>query len=112
MDSQAFVEVVRDVVLDAAVEGTVHQLESPPGRRPSDELRSASAWYRGLPAEDQAMVRSVLAMSAHAGVFGFLAVLDGARAIEDGPVKGELVLELRRDGAVDVLTNGYLHEYL
>lgn len=112
MDSKGFVEVIRERVLASAVKGIVGNLESPPGLRPSDELRRASAWYRALPEPDQAMVRTLLAMSARFSVFGFLAVLDGARAIEAGPSKGELVLELRGDNAVDVLTNGCLHEYL
>ena len=50
---------------------------------PSPELVSLSEWYRGLNDEDAERVRSVIRLSADQAVFGFLAVLDGVRAIDN-----------------------------
>ncbi|MBF5041328.1 hypothetical protein FGE12_02945 [Aggregicoccus sp. 17bor-14] len=96
MTPEEFVEVVRQVVMQGAVRAAVSLLERPPGRRPAPKLVAASAWYNGLSEQDREQVRGVAAMASHAAVFGFLAVLDGVRVIEDGPDKGTLTLTLRK----------------
>jgi len=98
MTPEEFVEALRSAAIDAAVEGTVAGLERPPGRRPAKELVEASHWYGALTAADRAMVTRVLQMAAHQAVFGVLAVLDGARIIENDPQKGEFRLTLKKDG--------------
>ena len=112
MNSQTFVDVIRKVVLDAAVMGTLETLSDPPGRRPSPELRRVSDWYKTLSENDRLMLEASIAMAARSAVFGFLSVLDGARAIEGGPEKGHLVLEYRRNDRSVPLTNSSLHEML
>jgi len=96
MTSKEFVEMIRQVVLDAAVVATEKNLLSPPGRS-SLALKQLSTWYKELSAIDQSMVAKCMQRAAHSAVFGFFAVLDGVRVIEDTEEKGDLVLEYRRE---------------
>lgn len=90
MNSQDFVEAIKRYVRDAAVEDTIANLKSPPGRRVSLQERARSDWYKGLSAADAAHVNSVIATAVHEGLFGLLAALDGARTIDDGQGRFEL----------------------
>jgi hypothetical protein len=53
---------------------------------------------------DRQQVERVIEMTAHAALFNLLCVLDGARAIEDGPVKGTLELSYRH-GKTNIILN-------
>lgn len=90
MNSHDFVEALKRYVRDAAVEDTIAKLKSPPGRRVSPQERTRSDWYNGLSDEEAAHVNSVIATSGHEALFGLLAVLDGARTIDDGGGRFEL----------------------
>ena len=98
MTPEEFVAVLQKTVLAAAIEATVATLKHPPGRRPREELVEASGWFRALSDQDQATLIRVLNMTAHHAVFGFLAVLDGARVVEDDAEKGEFRLIFRKGG--------------
>jgi hypothetical protein len=90
MNSHEFVEAIKRHVSDAAVEDTIANLKAPPGRRVPPEVQARSDWYNGLSEDDAAHVCSVIATAVHAGLFGLLAALDGARAIDDGQGRFEL----------------------
>lgn len=92
MNASEFIEAIRTEVQDSASEETISLLQSPPGRRPVPALVSLSQWFNALSEADRQRVREVAAIASHAAVFGFLAVLDGVRVIEDGPVKGTFEL--------------------
>lgn len=92
MNSNEFVDAIKIVVRDAAVSGTLALLENPPGRRPKQDLIALSRWFCSLSEEDKNMLSNVLRLNANAAVFGFLAVLDGERIIEDSQKKGEFEL--------------------
>ena len=115
MTPEEFVEVMRLVVLQSAVESTVSALERPPGRRPDPKLVAASAWYKGLSEQDRDQLRGVVAMTAHYAVFNFFAVLDHVRTIEDTRDKGTLTLTLRKGEQEWVLNSPHspmLHDLL
>ena len=92
MTPEHFVGVLREVVRDSAVSGTLSVLEQPPGRRPKGDLLQMAEWYAGLDTTAKAIFANALKHAADGAVFGFLCVLDGVRAIEDGPDKGALKL--------------------
>lgn len=92
MTSEQFIEALRRVVLESAVDSTIVVLERPPGRRPERAAVETSTWYKGLSDQDRIMLKRALAMTAHHAVFGFLAVLDGVRVVEDDPEKGRFRL--------------------
>jgi len=77
-------------------------------------VKELSTWYNGLSANDKAMLARMLERVATNATFGFLCVLDGVRAIEDGPEKG--TLKLIYSGAADTVLAGSggptLHELL
>jgi hypothetical protein len=91
MDSRDFVEAIKRYVRDAATEDTIANLRNPPGRRVPPEVRARSDWYNGLSEADAAHANSAIAAAAHAGLFGLLAVLDGARTIDDRNGRFELI---------------------
>jgi hypothetical protein len=98
MTPEEFVNALREVVLRSGVDSTLSSIESPPGRRPGRELVETNAWYQALSEQDRAQLRRVAAMVAHQALFGVLAVLDGARVVEDTPDKGEFRLAFRKGG--------------
>ena len=96
MTPEDFVNALREVVLTRAVDSTLSAIENPPGRRPRRELIEANAWYQGLSEQERVQLRQVASMVAHQAVFGVLAVLDGARVVEDTPDKGTFKLAFHK----------------
>lgn len=88
MNSEMFVEALKQYVRDAAVEDTIAHLKSPPGRRVPQKEKMRSDWYNGLSEPERVYVDTIIASAVHAALFGMLTVLDGVRAIEDGDHKG------------------------
>src|SRR5215470_1790776 len=110
MNAEKFVDGVREVVMAAAVNDTLSNLQSPSGRRPAPELLALSRWYLGLAANDRDMLRRALAEASHAAVFGLFAVLDGVRRVGDEH-PGELKLWYEGPEGRTLLS-GDLHDLL
>jgi hypothetical protein len=100
MNGKEFVELIRIVVRDGAASGVLSVLKTPPGRRPAAELRERSDWYNALDDYQKRMVLSVISDAVDRAVFGFLCVIDGVRAIDNGEKKGALELRYVKDGSV------------
>lgn len=99
MNESEFVAAIRLVVEQSAVKDCLEMYREPPGRNPSTELVELSRWYGALSEEDQSMVVKAMQDAVQATVFGFFCVLDGIRAIEDGPDKGSFELwHVTKDG--------------
>lgn len=92
MTPNGFINSVRQVVFKSAIDGTLSAISKPPGRNPPENLLTVSKWFGELSRNDKEMLRHAIAIAAHQATFGMLAVLDGARQIEDSPVKGTLEL--------------------
>lgn len=92
MNGEEFIHAIQRVVRDAAIEDTLQNLMAPPGRKPAENLLAMSHWFKSLSNNDQVMLEKVMREVANGAVFGFCAVLDGARSIEIGPNKGEFEL--------------------
>ncbi len=103
MDERAFVDVIRRVVRDGAKRDILSSLRQPPGRRPPEQLIDKSRWYNALTDVDKAFVESVVGDCVTQAVFGFLCVIDGVRAIEDGSDRGSLELYYTKAGASSLL---------
>jgi hypothetical protein len=99
MNTQEFVDIIREVVLDTAVDSVESNLIDPPGRKPAEDLKQMSVWYNSLDNGAKEMVLRIARYSARISVFGFFCVLDGVRAIESGE-KGDLKLYYEKDGKV------------
>jgi hypothetical protein len=92
MDSRQFVDIIRVVVRDSAVSDTLTFLQKPTGRRPDQERLKGSGWYNSLDKDQQGIVANIIKDAVDRAVFGLLCVLDGVRAVEDGPIKGHFEL--------------------
>lgn len=91
MNSEDFVRAIERHVKDAAIGDTLASLKAPAGRRIPPDVRARSDWYNGLSEIESTHVEGVVKAAVHAAVFGLLAVLDGARTIDDGSGQFELV---------------------
>ena len=116
MNAKEFVDAIRLLVMEAAVSDTVSVVQRPPGRRPSRELAELSAWFNGLSESDREMLKRMLELVSRQAVFGFLAVLDGARKVGSSE-SGLDHFELRsvHGTAIEVLCGPHgdsLHELL
>jgi hypothetical protein len=116
MTPSDFVDALKSEVLDEAAAGTISEIKTPSGRRPSDAIRKLSTWFNLLSEADQKAVAEVAAISAHSAVFGFLCVLDGVRVIEDEEPRGEFELNYVQQGKAKVRLNpssgDFLHDLL
>lgn len=90
MNSQDFMVAVERYIRDAAIEDTIENLKSPPGRQVLPDVRARSDWYNGLSEAEVTHVNDVVATAVHAALFGLFAALDGARTIDDGKGRFEL----------------------
>jgi len=111
MDSLSFVKSIKSVVRDSAVNNSIKNIESPPGRKPNEDLVFLSKWYNQLDDVNKIMIKSLLGITADSCVFGLLAVLDGVRIMEDEPEKGDFELYYTNKD-VKVRLNAPNDEYL
>lgn len=100
MDSQEFIDVLRIVVRDVAASGVLDVLEKPPGRKPDRALQERARWYGSLNEDQKRILSAVVLHAVDSAIFGFLCVLDGVRAIENGQRRGRLELRYVKDDAV------------
>lgn len=84
MDAEAFVEAIKKYVRRPAVDDTLSNLRSPPGRKVSANQKLRAEWYNSLSDLDAKMVREVVQEAVDETVFGFFSVLGGSRVISDG----------------------------
>jgi hypothetical protein len=113
MQAQQFVDAIKIAVVDGSIQSIKSNLSQPPGRKPEQKLVEMSAWYNKLTDEDKKMVLRIVRESIETSVFGFLCVLDGVSAIEDGEVKGKLNLFYEKHGKQQLLNDPqeeYLHD--
>ena len=97
MTPSDFIDAIRRVVFESAISGTLSLIKKPPGRSPPVNLSALSKWFSGLSENDKKMVQNAITIAAHQATFGMLAVLDGARQIEDSQEKGTLELHYLND---------------
>ncbi|MCL4639686.1 MULTISPECIES: hypothetical protein [Olivibacter] len=113
MTQEQFVDALKIAVTESSVKGVVSALESPPGRKPKDLYKKLSEWYNGLDAADKNMVVDIVRLSIDHGVFGFLCVIDGVRAIAGGDKSGEFTLSYKDVDGESILNDpneDYLHD--
>ena len=92
MDQAAFVELIRQLVVEAAASGTIAQIAKPSGRNILEERKQRAVWFNGLSADERANVEFAVTDAARVTAFSLFCVLDGARAIENGPSRGHFEL--------------------
>ena len=92
MNGERFISIIKKVVRESAIEGTIENLEDPPGRRVLETEQLRSEWFNALTSDNRNKVESIVRDAVDEAVFGFLSVIDGSRAIESGKDKGKLVL--------------------
>jgi hypothetical protein len=98
MNKEEFIAALKVAVHDSTIKGMKSVLDSPPGRKPHKKTKEISLWFNSLPEEDKQQVDEIIKQTVHASIFGILSVLDGVRAIESTPEKGNLELIFNKDG--------------
>lgn len=112
MNGQNFTEIIVEVVRKTAITGSIEYLKEPPGRKPPEEVVRLSEWYNSLSDKDKENLNRTVAMAVDDSLFGFLAVLDGVRTIEDED-KGLLELHYVKNNEKILLNNPneeFLHD--
>ena len=116
MTQAEFVEALRDVVLRRLGADISSTWSNPPGRFRSAERSARANWINGLSPQDREQVERLADDAAQAALFGFLCVLDGSRAIENGD-RGKLQLRYLHRNTTTLLASSEgevlpLHEIL
>lgn len=83
MNNELFVSAIKKYVGEAAIEDVLEDLRDPPGRQHSSDELSRSQWYNALSGDQLQYVRAVVSEAVSHTLFGFFAVLDGVRVIDD-----------------------------
>lgn len=114
MNNELFIELIKMHVRDAAIEDVISKLNKPPGRKPRERHVTQSQWFNQLSTDDKNSVKEVVQEAVDEAIFGFLAVLDGVRAVEDSSEhKGEFILMYGLEGVNERLNDPdkeYLHD--
>ena len=92
MNAEEFIDTIKEVVCEDSIKGVHSLLFKPPGRQPNDKVTTMSQWYNRLNDPYRSMVTNIIRETVEAGIFGFLCLLVGVSAIENGPNKGSLKL--------------------
>jgi hypothetical protein len=92
VNNSEFITVIEDVVSTSAIEDTIDNLKSPPGRKADENLVKQSAWFNSLSDSDKDMVKSIISDAVNESAFGFLCVLDGVRSISESGSTNNLKL--------------------
>jgi len=103
VNNHDFVATIKEAVRDAAITDTIDVLRNPPGRKPSQQITERAEWYRSLDDEQRRILAGLIGDAVHNAIFGFLCVLDGIRAVENGVVKGRFELQYLKEGSTTVL---------
>ncbi|OEC49121.1 MULTISPECIES: hypothetical protein [unclassified Aeromonas] len=111
MRPEEFVNALKKVVTKSSVDGVESMLMSPPGRKPKKEILLASKFYNERTEEEKKIIMDIVKLSVDNGVFGFLCVLDGVRAVENEDSKGEFILIHRKQEDVILNEDSDLHDY-
>lgn len=96
MSSEEFAKALKEQGSDAAIRITLQNLQKPPGKRPKPEMVQRSEWFTRLSENEREMLGQTIREAAENAVFGVLAVLDGARVVEDSKEKGDFELYYTR----------------
>lgn len=115
MNTEIFIDAIKQVVIEDSIRGMQSNLANPPGKNPDQRIVELSRWFKSLSIEHQAIVVRIIRESVEMGVFGFLCVLDGVRAIENSENKGQLKLFYENRDKLVLLNNTEsisLHELL
>ena len=91
MNAEEFVNKIRIIVRDQAIRDMIEILSNPPGRKPNNELLTASNWFNQLDLESRQKIEWIIGDSIDAAIFGILCMLDGVRSFDDNNSK--LVLQ-------------------
>ena len=113
MNSTEFIDSIKSVVVETAVDSIKSNLIKPPGKKPSEKLQEMSEWYNNIGDNDKAILLQIIRESVETSIFGFLCVLDGVRIIEDSDEKGKLLLYYEKNGNRQLLNDPneeYLHD--
>jgi hypothetical protein len=110
MNAKEFVDLIRLVVSDAAIVDTIAVLNSPPGRKPAQNLLKLSQCYNEQSLDGKAHIDGIIKKSVEEAVFGFFCVLDGVRSIESAGDKGSLSLWHEGNDVIKLNLDGDLHD--
>lgn len=99
MDSNEFIQVLKTAVIHNVEMDIIKIYTHPPKRKKiSAKEQDIADWYDQLSEKEKSYVLNLIREGAVSAVFGFLCVLDGVRAIEDGGEKGNLKLYYEKNG--------------
>ena len=104
MDQTAFVDLLRAVVLDGLSSDLAGYWRDPPGRLRSEERAARAEWLKRMSDADRTLIEAFGSEAARSARFGMLAVLDGARKIENAS-SGHLELRHVHDGEAHLLAS-------
>jgi len=95
MNNEEFVKAIRITVEQSTVSSLIKEFEE--NRIPGEMFKKMSVFYNDLDESDRDMVKQIMIESVQSAIFGFFCVLDGVRAIENGPGKGRLELWYKKE---------------
>ncbi len=111
MNNEQFIKSIIEAVHGSVVNGLLENIENPPGKKPPQSSLELAEWVSKLPENEKEKIQKIIKRATHAAIFGFLTVLDGAKAIESSPEKGQLKLFWEKE-AEKILLNDPENEEL
>lgn len=91
MDREEFIDSIK-TKRDYAIMDVEENLESPPGRSPSNRDIMLSSFYNSLNEDQKANIKEIISESVDMAIFSFLCVLDHVSFLEDTEEKTKFEL--------------------
>jgi len=111
MNPEAFISIVKQVVELNSMDNVIKNITQLSGAKVDHRYKYLVEWYKDLDDEGRECVKQIIREAVSTTLFGFFCVLDGVRAIENGPDKGRLELYYVKENE-KILLNDFNEEFL
>ncbi|UXM94265.1 hypothetical protein N5853_09110 [Bartonella sp. HY329] len=113
MTSEEFIDAMKKYIETDSIEIVKENLQSPPGRYPSQKDVMMSQFYNSLSEEDRSKINTIIKEAVQTTFFEIFCVIDGVKFIEDSPEKGIFKLIFEKNGKQYLLNSSddeFLHD--
>jgi len=83
MNAERFLALVEELAWRSAIDGTIQNYTSPPGRRPWERLVRVSEWRSRMTDDEKKLLDEVIKESTRGALFGLFAMIDGVRKADN-----------------------------
>jgi len=109
MDTEQFLGLVEELVWRSAIDATIQNYISPPGRRPGKDLVRVSEWRSRMTDDEKKMLDEVIKESTRGALFDLFAMIDGVRKADNDIRRFVIYAQDEQGRRVPINDDGAVH---